>query len=144
MRVIHDKNFAGEEGMVRVWNKTPGFVQVTEEGHLLQSMTSAWVDDNPAVQYLIEEGMVAVLSGSSKKSAKKNTKTKAKQEALSQSDTSQDQVVAQVSEESSNEQPVVEKNQEEATEEVVQTLDSMILDSSELSDSADSVSVENI
>lgn len=144
MRVITDKSFTGEDGMVKVWNKTPGFVQVTDEGHLLDSQCSAWVDDNPTVQSLIEEGMVVVIGGSSKKSAKKNTKTRSKQAVPSQNDTSQDQTVVQESEESDVRDLVTEQPQEEATEEVPMTLDVMVLDGSTLSDNTESVSVENI
>jgi hypothetical protein len=143
MRVITDKTFEGEEGMVRVWNQTPGFVQVTDEGHLLASHQSAWVDDNQTVQDLIESGHVAVLGGSAKKTTKKNTKVRAKATDQSPKDISEVLPVAQ--QQDPEEVNQVETTQEtETTSENTALLDSIILDSSPLSENTDSVSVENI
>lgn len=139
MRVITDKSFQGEDGMVRVWNATPGFVQVTEEGHLLGAQKSAWVDDNPAVQELIEIGHVVVVGGSSKKSAKKNGKAKTKPTSQQESVSTDSPPVAQ-------EEPteVIQQTEEVVQETQDSVLDQLILDSSTLSDNSDSVSVENI
>lgn len=139
MRVITDKSFQGEDGMVRVWNATPGFVQVTEEGHLLGSQKTAWVDDNPAVQELIEIGHVVVMAGSSKKSAKKNGKTKVKPTDQSETVITDAPPVAQV-----EQTEVIQQNEEVVLETQESVLDQLILDSSTLSDNSDSVSVENI
>lgn len=126
MTINTDESFSGEEGMIRVWNPTPNFVQVTEEGHLLQSFTSAWVDENPVLVALIEEGMVVVVEGATDKTPKKVTKARAKASDPSPSEDSQVHPVAQQSDDKT------------------QTLDSIVLDSSPLSDNTDSVSVENI
>lgn len=144
MRVVTDKSFAGEEGMIRVWNATAGFLQVSEEGHLLQPQVSAWVDDNDTVRSHIESGMLVALGGTPKKSPKKSTKAKPQEVAPSPSDTSQDQVAVQDLEESRTTETNTEENNNHPTEEQALPLDSMILDSSELSDSTDSVSAENI
>lgn len=76
VRVISDPDFAGEEGMVKVWNPLFGPVQVTDEGHLLDGMTAAWVDDNDTVRELVESGNAVLLDGSPTKTAKKNSKPK--------------------------------------------------------------------
>ena len=143
MRVITDKSFEGEEGMVRVWNQTPNFVQLTSEGHLLASHRSAWVDDNEVVQDLIENGQVAVIGGSSKKTAKKNTKTKVKATDQSPSVISEDLPVAQM-QDPEPVQVVSDTQQEQVAQDNGAMLDSFVLDSSSLPDNTDSVSVENI
>lgn len=76
MRVITDSEFAGEEGMVKVWNPHTGPVQVTDDGHLLDGMTAAWVDDNETLRQLVESGDAVLLDGTPTKSAKKNLKPK--------------------------------------------------------------------
>lgn len=142
MRVITDKSFKGEEGMVRIWNQTPGFVQVTDEGHLLASLTSAWVDDSATVRALIESNEVVVLDGSVQKTPKKSTKTRAKAIDQSPQGISEDLPVAPTPD---PEQPHTEiQEQPQTSTENIATLDSLILDSSTLPENTDSVSVENI
>lgn len=76
MRIELDASFVGEEGMVKVWNETNGFLQVTTEGHLLPGKTTAWVTQNSAISELADEGLLVILSenGSKPTSVKKNGK----------------------------------------------------------------------
>ena len=83
MRVITDAEFAGEDGMVKVWNPLTGPVQVTDDGHLLDGLTAAWVDDNDTVRELVESGNAVLLDGSPTKTAKKNLKPKSNDKGLS-------------------------------------------------------------
>ena len=78
MRINTDKTFKGEDGMLKVWNATPGAVQVSDEGHLLDRNRTAWVDDNDTVRTMIDEGHLLLLEGSPVKSTKKNLKPKSK------------------------------------------------------------------
>lgn len=96
-RIVTDPDFAGEDGMIKVWNQTPGFVQVTDEGHLLAYAESAWVEDNDSLRGLILDESVVVLSGFTvdKSQAKKNTKTPAAETSPSGSDTSPNPPAAQ-------------------------------------------------
>jgi uncharacterized protein YjiK len=142
MRVITDKTFGGEDGMVRIWNQTAGLVQVTPDGHLLGAHQSAWVDDNETVQHLIEINHVVVTAGTSKKTAKKNTKAKAKPIDQPQKDTSE--VLPVVLEQDPEVTQVNETQQETATTDNTAILDSFVLDSSPIADNTESVSVENI
>ena len=142
MRIITDKSFEGEEGMLLVWNQTPGFLQISEEGHLLQSAVSAWVDETPTVQGLIESGELVVIKGIPVKAQTPKKSTKARAKATNQSDntSSEDQPVAptqdpEVTDNNDSTQPQPEDSA---------TLDSLVLDSSQLEDDSASVSVENI
>jgi len=144
MRVITDKSFNGEEGMVRVWNQTDGYVALTAEGHLLNSHQAAWVDDNPVVQNLIEIGHVLVMAGTSKKSAKKNGKTRTKVQSHQENDTSQGLPVAQTQKVEENVGEINETQIEPKIEDVEDQSESLVLDSSQILDNIDSVSVENI
>lgn len=53
----------GFKGALRVWNKTNGYLDVSEEGHLLQGQTAAWVEETAEVIALIEQGLLEVLDG---------------------------------------------------------------------------------
>lgn len=53
----------GFKGALRVWNKTNGYLDVSEEGHLLQGQTAAWVQETAEVISLIEQGLLEVLEG---------------------------------------------------------------------------------
>lgn len=53
----------GFKGALRVWNKTNGYLDVSEEGHLLQGQTAAWVEETAEVISLIEQGLLEVLEG---------------------------------------------------------------------------------
>jgi hypothetical protein len=75
-RVVTDADFAGEDGMVRVWNPGPSVAQVTDEGHLLDEGKAAWVDDNDSVRRAVELGQLVLMDGSPVKSSKKNSKPK--------------------------------------------------------------------
>lgn len=88
MRIITDKSFSGEEGMVKVWNPLSGPVQVTDDGHLLDGMTSAWIDDNETLRELIEVGNAVLLEGTPKKSTKKNSKQRIQENKDFQPETS--------------------------------------------------------
>jgi hypothetical protein len=79
MRVIMDATFTGEDGMLKVWNPGPGVAQITDEGHLLDGTTVAWVDDNDTVREMIDGGYLVLMEGSPVKSAKKNLKPKSKE-----------------------------------------------------------------
>lgn len=61
MEPIYD--IQGKAGLLRVWNTTKGYLEVTEEGHLLQGETSAWVEETDAVIDLIKEGLIVVVGG---------------------------------------------------------------------------------
>lgn len=75
-RVITDSAFAGEEGMLKVWNPHTGPVQVTDEGHLLDGTATAWVDDNDTLRELVESGNAVLLDGTPQNVTKKNSKPK--------------------------------------------------------------------
>lgn len=80
MKVELDPSFQGEAGMLKVWNATSGVIQITNEGHLLNPHTSAWVTSNSAILELIELGQAVNLaegtdSGSSSKKNGKKTKS---------------------------------------------------------------------
>jgi len=85
MRIELDASFVGEEGMVKVWNETNGFLQVTTEGHLLPGKTTAWVTQNSAISELADEGLLVILSknGSQPTPPKKNGKKAKVAEELS-------------------------------------------------------------
>lgn len=53
----------GFKGALRVWNTTNGYLDVSEEGHLLQGQTAAWVEETAEVIALIEQGLLEVLDG---------------------------------------------------------------------------------
>lgn len=53
----------GFKGALRVWNTTNGYLDVSEEGHLLQGQTAAWVEETAEVISLIEQGLLEVLEG---------------------------------------------------------------------------------
>lgn len=82
-RVITDTSFAGEEGMVKVWNHCPGVVEVSDEGHLLDSQIAAWVDDNDTVRHMIDMNQLTLMEGTPTKVAKKNLKQKSKESEAS-------------------------------------------------------------
>ena len=63
MRVELDPSFSGDDGMLHVWNETSGALQITPQGHLLNSKTSAWVTENNVLIELIASGQAVVLSG---------------------------------------------------------------------------------
>jgi hypothetical protein len=53
----------GFKGALRVWNTTIGYLDVSEEGHLLQGQTAAWVEETAEVIALIEQGLLVVVEG---------------------------------------------------------------------------------
>ena len=53
----------GFKGALRVWNTTIGYLDVSEEGHLLQGQTAAWVEETAEVISLIEQGLLEILDG---------------------------------------------------------------------------------
>ena len=85
MEPIYD--IQGKAGLLRVWNTTKGYLEVTEEGYLLQGETSAWIEETDAVVDLIKEGLLVVVGGQespSAQSAGENPKKK-KPSTVSQS-----------------------------------------------------------
>ena len=85
MEPIYD--IQGKAGLLRVWNTTKGYLEVTEEGYLLQGETSAWIEETDAVVDLIKEGLLVVVGGQespSAQSASENSKKK-KSSTVSQS-----------------------------------------------------------
>jgi hypothetical protein len=87
MEPIYD--IQGKAGLLRVWNTTKGYLEVTEEGYLLQGETSAWIEETDAVVDLIKEGLLVVVGGQespSAQSASENSKKK-KPSTVSQSST---------------------------------------------------------
>ena len=78
----------GKAGLLRIWNTTKGYLEVTEEGHLLQGETSAWVEETDAVIELIKEGLLVVVGGQESptaQSASENSKKKKSSSVNSQS-----------------------------------------------------------
>jgi len=61
MEPSYDK--VGQKGTIRVWNNTKGYLDVSEEGHLLLGETAAWVEETDEVASLIEAGLLQVLEG---------------------------------------------------------------------------------
>jgi len=61
MEPSYDK--VGHKGTLRVWNKTKGYLDVSEEGHLLTGETAAWVEETEEVVSLIEAGLLELLEG---------------------------------------------------------------------------------
>ncbi len=53
----------GFKGGLRVWNNTHGYLDVSEEGHLLGGQTTAWVAETAKVISLIEEGLLLLVEG---------------------------------------------------------------------------------
>jgi hypothetical protein len=87
MEPIYD--IQGQAGLLRVWNATKGYLEVTEEGYLLQGETSAWIEETDAVIDLIKEGLLVVVGGQESptaQSASENSKKK-KSSTTSQSST---------------------------------------------------------
>jgi len=77
MEPIYDIH--GQAGLLRVWNATKGYLEVTEEGYLLQGETSAWIEETDAVVELIREGLLIVTGGQESptvESASENSKKK--------------------------------------------------------------------
>ena len=71
---------AGSKGTIRVWNKTNGYLDVSEEGHLLTGQTAAWVEETDEIVALIDAGLLEVLEGQLSKvssaSSEENSKKK--------------------------------------------------------------------
>ncbi len=87
MEPIYD--IQGKAGLLRVWNTTKGYLEVTEEGYLLQGETSAWIEETDAVVDLIKAGLLVVVGGQESPSvqeASENPKKK-KSSTTSQSST---------------------------------------------------------
>lgn len=61
---------------IRVWNKTNGYLDVSDEGHLLTGQTAAWVEQTDRVSLLIEEGLLEVIEGELSPSTTENPKKK--------------------------------------------------------------------
>jgi hypothetical protein len=87
MEPIYD--IQGKAGLLRVWNATKGYLEVTEEGYLLQGETSAWIEETDAVVDLIKEGLLVVVGGQESPSAQEASENpkKKKSSTISQSST---------------------------------------------------------
>ena len=83
MKPIFDEDFAGAHGLIKVWNNTYGYLDVSEEGHLLEGQKSAWVEETAKIIDLLETGKLIGVGGyenkdleaSVKASPKKKSKT---------------------------------------------------------------------
>lgn len=83
MKPIFDEEFAGSPGLIKVWNNTHGYLDVSEEGHLLEGQKSAWVEETTKIIDLLETGELLGVGGyqnkdleaSVKASPKKKSKT---------------------------------------------------------------------
>ena len=87
MEPIYD--IQGKAGLLRVWNTTKGYLEVTEEGYLLQGETSAWIEETDAVVDLIKAGLLVVVGGQESPSAQEASENpkKKKSSTTSQSST---------------------------------------------------------
>jgi hypothetical protein len=87
MEPIYD--IQGKAGLLRVWNTTKGYLEVTEEGYLLQGETSAWIEETDAVVDLIKEGLLVVVGGQESPSVQEASESpkKKKSSTISQSST---------------------------------------------------------
>ena len=50
-------------GLLKVWNATKGYLDVSTEGHLLTGETTAWVEETPEIISLIEKGLLILVEG---------------------------------------------------------------------------------
>lgn len=74
MEPTYDKS--STKTAIRVWNKTNGYLDVSEEGHLLSGQTAAWVEPTNEVILLVEQGLLEVLEGELSLSGGENAKKK--------------------------------------------------------------------
>lgn len=80
----------GTPGMIKVWNATNGYLDVSTEGHLLGGGISAWVEETGEIIELLEQGLLiplenyVVSASSAEKIAKKkqNPVTETSQSSL--------------------------------------------------------------
>lgn len=49
--------------LLKVWNSTKGYLDVSTEGHLLTGETTAWVEETPEIVSLIEQGLLVLIEG---------------------------------------------------------------------------------
>jgi hypothetical protein len=83
MKPNFDEEFTGGPGLIKVWNNTYGYLDVSEEGHLLEGQKSAWVEETAKIIDLLETGELIGVGGyenkdleaSVKSSPKKKSKT---------------------------------------------------------------------
>jgi hypothetical protein len=61
MEPIYDGTNAS--GLLKVWNTTKGYLDVSTEGHLLTGETTAWVEETPEIISLIEKGLLILVEG---------------------------------------------------------------------------------
>jgi hypothetical protein len=61
MEPIYDGTNAS--GLLKVWNATKGYLDVSTEGHLLIGETTAWVEETPEIISLIEKGLLILVEG---------------------------------------------------------------------------------
>ena len=61
MEPIYDGTNAS--GLLKVWNATKGYLDVSTEGHLLTGETTAWVEETPEIISLIEKGLLILVEG---------------------------------------------------------------------------------
>ena len=61
MEPIYDG--ANASGLLKVWNATKGYLDVSTEGHLLTGETTAWVEETPEIISLIEKGLLVLVEG---------------------------------------------------------------------------------
>lgn len=91
MEPITDKNFTGAPGLIKVWNNTFGYLDVSEEGHLLQGQKGAWVEENAKVVSLLETGELVAVGGYQNKDLEAQVKAtpKKKSKTVEENETSE-------------------------------------------------------
>jgi len=100
MEPIYDGTNAS--GLLKVWNATKGYLDVSTEGHLLTGETTAWVEETPEIISLIENGSLILVEGETTLSASE-TVTPAENAKKKRSST-----VTNPSSTSTEDQPVVD------------------------------------
>ena len=111
----------GKSGLLRVWNATKGYLEVTEDGFLLTGETSAWVEETNAVVALIQEGLLVVVGGQESptvQSASENSKKKKSSSASQSSTKVEDLPVADEPENSSEAEEPTSPNNDVSVETV--------------------------
>ena len=78
MKPIFDEDFAGAHGLIKVWNNTYGYLDVSEEGHLLEGQKSAWVEETTKIIDLLESGELIGIGGYQNKDLEASVKASPK------------------------------------------------------------------
>jgi hypothetical protein len=81
MKPIFDEDFAGDSGLIKVWNNTHGYLDVSEEGHLLEGQKSAWVEETTKIIDLLETGELIGIGGYQNKDLEASIKASPKKKS---------------------------------------------------------------